>query len=640
MSRSKLRRLGRYDLPAPIRPPLGDRAAVAATAAGYTAGLLAQAGHDRALVSTVESVATATRTTVGGGVVPLDVAEASSGGAVKGRAGKPAEITIDIIRSGWNTSGSRYYPADVLERDVPAIYPAGTHMFVNHPTATEQDDRPERSLHDLAAVFTGTPYAVQEGNQTVMRVDARVYSRWCEFIAEARDDIGVSINGNGAGEWAEREGRHGMVLERLTQGQSVDFVTKAGAGGRIVALFESARALVTREAGTLGAWLESRIHLGFTELADGLYGDGRLTRDERITASGAVGDALGAFVGRLEKDAPQLYQRARWSQPDGSATTEALTEALTREAAVEQARGEIDRALQAAYGGEHRYAWVHDFDPDAGTVWFAAGGDGEGSKTWQQAYTRTAGTVTLTGDRVEVRARTVYEPVTAPAATTTTEATAPVPGIAPGGLVDLDAVARLVEAQNTTSQTPAGGMPAGDSPAPEAAITTKGTDMGDKTADVVAREAAEARESAALLKLAQYEAGDTAAPIIDAKLHESELPAAAKNRVKARFTPAALPLLEANRQLDTTKLTTTVEAAIIAEKAYVAEILESAGVGRVTGVPAGQGAGTGIPAMFGGAQSTTTTEAAAVATQEALVTEFKSLGLSEAAAMAAAAGRR
>jgi hypothetical protein len=47
-----------------------------------------------------------------------------------------------------------------------------------------------------------------------------------------------------------------------------------------------------------------------------MFGDGRLTREERIVLSGAVGDALAAFSARIEQDAPQLLNRDIWTEPD------------------------------------------------------------------------------------------------------------------------------------------------------------------------------------------------------------------------------------------------------------------------------------------------------------------------------------
>lgn len=580
----------------------------------------------RGLVATVEAAGTAVQLhEVAGGAIT----EAPRKGDAAGRL-----ISLDIIRSGWNSSGTRYYPAEVLERDIPKCYPGGsTHMHVDHPSASEADDRPERSLTTLAAVFTDTPHAVREADGTVvMRTTARVFGPWQGFIAEAWEHIGVSINGHGSGDYGTREGREGLILDALTHGQSVDFVTRPGAGGRVLGLLESARgdagqAVAIREAATLGAYLESRMHLGFTQLADDLYGNGRLTRDERIILSGAVGDGLSAFVARVEKDAPQVYERARWSDPVAAAST-STSEAAIREATTEETRQVIDRAVQAAHGGPNRYAWVQDYDPDTSTVWYVAGTAASGGQaTWQQSYTLTAGTAELTGTPVEVRPRTVYEPVAT--TTPTTEARGPLAG------------------PEHPTKTPDGDPPSGSPTAPEATNTTRENDMGEKSPEVVAREAAEARAAEAIktseadrLELARYKAGDAARPILDALLTESTLSAPSQNRIRAEFEPAVLPLLESTRALDEAKFRTDVGAAITAEAAYVAELLEAAGAGRVQGAGNGAGASTGMPTSFG---SAVTKESAAqktsTATREALVDRYKARGMTEAAALAAAAGR-
>jgi hypothetical protein len=55
------------------------------------------------------------------------------------------------------------------------------------------------------------------------------------------EDIGVSIRAFGEIEQGEAEGREGPIITRLTEGRSVDFVTQAGAGGKVGALIESVR---------------------------------------------------------------------------------------------------------------------------------------------------------------------------------------------------------------------------------------------------------------------------------------------------------------------------------------------------------------------------------------------------------------
>ncbi|MCQ0012701.1 hypothetical protein [Actinomadura madurae] len=251
--------------------------------------------------------------------------------------------------------------------------------------------------------------------------DVQVFPQWHELLNPTfAEHVGLSIRATGVAEHGEAEGREGPIVKSLNEGISVDWVTRAGAGGRVLELIESARgqadegaqiirlweakydaaqlkALLAkgqamknasgepsypiadeqdlknairavgrggadhdkirahiirrakalgksdlipadwassktpakakesaepptreelREAGaTIGARIEARTHTAFTILADDMYCDGRLTRAERLTLSSALGDALGTLVARLEKDAPQLYQRGPWSYP-------------------------------------------------------------------------------------------------------------------------------------------------------------------------------------------------------------------------------------------------------------------------------------------------------------------------------------
>lgn len=99
-----------------------------------------------------------------------------------------------------------------------------------------------------------------------------------------------------------------------------------------------------QEAANLGHWLESRIHLAFTQLADELFGDGYLTREERIGLSSAIGDALTAFAAAVAEAVPQVYARPRWQEaPEGDAGVQEagigeyvpLTEAVRRDGTVQ-----------------------------------------------------------------------------------------------------------------------------------------------------------------------------------------------------------------------------------------------------------------------------------------------------------------
>lgn len=230
-----------------------------------------------------------------------------------------ALIDVELITPGWGSSG--YYSAEVLEsagRD--KVFAAGTHMYIDHPSASENHDRPERSLRDLAAVLAEDA----TWNGTALRGKARVFAPYQPLVAEMKDDIGVSIRAGGEVEMGEAEGRRGRIVTQLVNATSVDFVTRAGRGGRIAQLLESARPTATNlaEARNVGQWVESAIHRDFTVMADNMAGEGHLTREERIQMSSAIGDALAAFVANLEANAPQLYQRDLWDEPAAPAVSE------------------------------------------------------------------------------------------------------------------------------------------------------------------------------------------------------------------------------------------------------------------------------------------------------------------------------
>lgn len=218
---------------------------------------------------------------------------------------------VQVIDAGWGSSG--YYAPEVLaEAGRKRAFPAGTHMYLDHPTESEDLERPERSVRDLAAVLTTD--ATYDPARRALVAEARVFADYAPLINEKREHIGLSIRANGISEYGEAEGRRGVVVKEITEAVSVDYVTKAGRGGKVLALLESNRAAL-REAATLGGWLESRLHLTLTQYADDMYGDGRLSRDERISLSSAIGDALQVWTARVEADAPQLFQRDLYDEP-------------------------------------------------------------------------------------------------------------------------------------------------------------------------------------------------------------------------------------------------------------------------------------------------------------------------------------
>lgn len=165
-----------------------------------------------------------------GDIVPLSEAAVSTDGAAE----------IKVIAPGWGSSG--YYSPDVLKRDGPAAFPAGTKAYWNHPTPTEEAERPERDLRDLAGVTTGAAAWREDAtNGPGLYAPVKVFEGYQASVNDLAPYIGMSIRALGQARAGEAEGRQGPIVERIVKGESIDFVTTPGAGGRIVSLFEAAR---------------------------------------------------------------------------------------------------------------------------------------------------------------------------------------------------------------------------------------------------------------------------------------------------------------------------------------------------------------------------------------------------------------
>nr|DAL20823.1 MAG TPA_asm: Prohead core protein protease [Caudoviricetes sp.] len=135
---------------------------------------------------------------------------------------------------------SGYYPASVLERDGATAFPAGTHIYLDHPTWEEDWQRPERSVKDLVGAMTEAAQYEDdpvEGKGLYAKVKFRESVREdVEFYAET---AGMSIRAIGITDESPATGE--LIVTELVEGLSVDIVTHAGAGGKLVSMAENAR---------------------------------------------------------------------------------------------------------------------------------------------------------------------------------------------------------------------------------------------------------------------------------------------------------------------------------------------------------------------------------------------------------------
>jgi hypothetical protein len=161
-----------------------------------------------------------------------------------------ADYEIKLIAPGPGSSA--FYPKEVLERDGPKVFKAGTHVYLNHPTAAEESARPEGDVKNLAGVLsTSAVYNESHAKGPGLYARMKVFADHAQIVEEKAPHVGMSIRASGKAE--SRQTKNGLpILTELTSAESVDVVTRAGAGGMI--LTESAAGATTsQESDTMTA---------------------------------------------------------------------------------------------------------------------------------------------------------------------------------------------------------------------------------------------------------------------------------------------------------------------------------------------------------------------------------------------------
>ena len=155
-----------------------------------------------------------------------------------------ADYEIKLIAPGPGSSAE--YPREVLKRDGPKVFKAGTHVYLNHPTAAEESARPEGDVKNLAGVLsTDAVYHESHAKGEGLYARMKVFQDHAQVVEEKAKHVGMSIRASGVAE-AGKTGKGGLpILKELTSAESVDVVTRAGAGGMI--LTEAARSAANQQ---------------------------------------------------------------------------------------------------------------------------------------------------------------------------------------------------------------------------------------------------------------------------------------------------------------------------------------------------------------------------------------------------------
>lgn len=267
------------------------------------------------------------------------------GGATSSTTSTGARARVTIISPGQGSSG--YYSPEVIAEAAPLFKP-GTHMYLDHATESERAERGVRSLDRLVGVLETAPTLNHNG---ALVADVKIMPAWRDFVKEAYPYIGVSISASGEIEESEQ----GRVIKKLTAVESVDFVTKAGRGGKIDALLESAvteedLSESTKKEGGMTVTITEAEHKALTEAAE-----------KAATATSKAAE-LEAKIAELTKELEA--EKAKVSQAQESAAQ------ATAEAVKAQATAIVEEAFQGitAPAGKARLIEavnVDDFDAEA-----------------------------------------------------------------------------------------------------------------------------------------------------------------------------------------------------------------------------------------------------------------------------------
>jgi hypothetical protein len=497
------------------------------------------------------------------------LAESSTGGIAE--TGTPRRYRARLIETDrWGSSG--WYGSDVVRRDGPTVWPIGTHLYVDHPRASDEIELPERSIRDIGAHITSTPVMESDG----LYADIEVVPHHAAMIHSLRNIIGLSIRADGLAESGTRQGRTGPIVTAITRGHSVDLVTRAGAGGKLVSLLEAAR--------TPGA---PRV-----ELSETTADQTRAAIERAVRAAYSSAGDRWSWVRDYDPD-----RLIVWFEAGGDGDGDGDGESGTWEQPYAVGMADTDIALLGA-----RRPVV------AETVYRPVAPPGplmpDDTVAFGEAETTPAPDVTDGA------------PPTGSTTPTNTEEGPGMSGTSTGA----------------TAPAPAGTAPVVDTAAIQfearEAATARDKAIGER--DTALTEAATARRErdAAQAELAKFRAVESARPLIAAQLADAGLPAAAQARITAGVT-TRVPMTESG-QLDGNSLRTLVEAEVTAEKAYLAQLQEAAGAGQVTGF--GQAPAQQVPAAASWASSV-------IEPNAALVEAFRGRGLTADAAKAAALGR-
>jgi hypothetical protein len=155
--------------------------------------------------------------------------------AALGTDAVPLHLDVALIRPGWgNPRDGHYYPADVLKRDAS--------VFIGSKMYESDHKQSEKSTRTWVSTVTGITGYTDDGAPI-----ARVSVHSADFAQRLQalnadgllEKMECSILATGKANPGNIGGKKGRIVESITSADSVDWVSRAGAGGRALNLAET-----------------------------------------------------------------------------------------------------------------------------------------------------------------------------------------------------------------------------------------------------------------------------------------------------------------------------------------------------------------------------------------------------------------
>jgi hypothetical protein len=264
-----------------------------------------------------------------------------------------------LIRSGpGNPADGHYYSDECITNAAATNVFEGAQCYLDHSSAFEEKNRPERSVKDLAGWYSDVkakPYKDPQVGPCIglfatfhpaaEKPEVLSIVRTCVEYAKQyprKAYAGLSISAYGDGEPDEINGKEYLRVDTITAVQSVDIVTRAGAGGAIVPLREGFR--VATGSNNIKLTLnEEKIREGLTEL-----NESQKTKVRAFLKGITIGEGAGAA--KLELTAEQDKELDRvLGIVDGGALDQVLDKAT---GVSNEEDDEVEEGAKGGSGGE------------------------------------------------------------------------------------------------------------------------------------------------------------------------------------------------------------------------------------------------------------------------------------------------